>query len=30
MRPAAGEKLIQRAAKGEWVTDAQGNWYQKK
>jgi uncharacterized protein YdbL (DUF1318 family) len=26
----AGEKLVQRAAKGEYVTDAQGNWYQKK
>jgi uncharacterized protein YdbL (DUF1318 family) len=26
----AGEKLIQRASPGEWVTDAQGNWYQKK
>ena len=26
----AGEKLIQRASKGEWVTDAQGNWHQKK
>jgi uncharacterized protein YdbL (DUF1318 family) len=25
----AGEKLIERAAKGEWVTDAQGNWRQK-
>ena len=26
----AGEKLVQRAAPGEWVTDAQGTWYQKK
>ena len=26
----AGEKLIERASKGEYVTDAQGNWYQKK
>jgi hypothetical protein len=26
----AGEKLVARAAKGEWVTDAQGNWRQKK
>jgi uncharacterized protein len=26
----AGEKLIQRATTGEWVTDAQGTWYQKK
>ena len=25
----AGEKLIERAAKGEWVTDPQGNWRQK-
>ena len=26
----AGEKLIARAAPGEWITDAQGNWQQKK
>lgn len=26
----AGAKLIQRAAPGEWVTDAEGNWYRKK
>ena len=26
----AGEKLIGRAAPGEWITDAQGNWHQKK
>ena len=26
----AGEKLIGRAAPGEWVTDAQGRWFQKK
>jgi uncharacterized protein len=26
----AGEKLTGRASRGEWVTDAQGNWYQKK
>ena len=26
----AGEKLIKRAASGEYVTDASGNWYQKK
>jgi uncharacterized protein YdbL (DUF1318 family) len=26
----AGEKLTGRASPGEWVTDAQGNWYQKK
>ena len=26
----AGEKLTGRAAPGEWITDAQGNWYQKK
>ncbi len=25
----AGQKLIERATKGEWVTDAQGNWRQK-
>lgn len=25
----AGAKLIERASKGEWVTDAQGNWRQK-
>ena len=25
----AGEKLIERAPKGAWVTDAQGNWRQK-
>lgn len=25
----AGAKLIERAAKGEWVTDASGNWRQK-
>jgi len=26
----AGAKLVERAAKGEFVTDAQGNWFQKK
>jgi uncharacterized protein YdbL (DUF1318 family) len=26
----AGEKLIQRTPAGQWVTDAEGNWYQKK
>jgi uncharacterized protein YdbL (DUF1318 family) len=26
----AGEKLTGRAAPGEWITDAQGNWHQKK
>ena len=25
----AGEKLIERAPKGAWVTDAEGNWRQK-
>jgi uncharacterized protein YdbL (DUF1318 family) len=25
----AGAKLIERAAPGEWVTDAAGNWYRK-
>jgi uncharacterized protein YdbL (DUF1318 family) len=25
----AGAKLIERAGKGQWVTDAQGNWRQK-
>jgi hypothetical protein len=25
----AGAKLIERAGKGDWVTDAQGNWRQK-
>ena len=25
----AGEKLIERAPKGAWVTDPQGNWRQK-
>ena len=25
----AGEKLVERAAAGEWVRDAEGNWTQK-